>query len=161
MKEYILCDSINMTFRNRQKLIYGDRVENWYYPWDSDQKGAWENLSWGQLFILILLRVMLKCYTLKIYVFHSLSVSLNPILFDPMDYSPTGSSVHRILQKGVGCHSLLQRIFQHRDQTHFSSIDRLILYHYANWETQSHSLATAWAVAHQASLSMRFPMQEY
>ena len=122
MKEYILCDSINMTFRNRQKLIYGDRVENWYYPWDSDQKGAWENLSWGQLFILILLRVMLKCYTLKIYVFHSLSVSLNPILCDPMDYSPTGSSVHRILQKGVGCHSLLQRIFQHRDQTHILHI---------------------------------------
>ena len=25
MKEYILCDSTNMTLRNRQKLIYGDR----------------------------------------------------------------------------------------------------------------------------------------
>ena len=35
-------------------------------------------------------------------------------LSDPMDHSPTGSSVHGILQArilGVGCHALLQEIF--------------------------------------------------
>ena len=35
-----------------------------------------------------------------------------PILCNPMDYSPPGSSLHGILQDtGVGCHFLLQGIF--------------------------------------------------
>ena len=37
-----------------------------------------------------------------------------PILCDPLDYSPPGSSVHRDSpdkNTGVGCHALLQRIF--------------------------------------------------
>ena len=37
-----------------------------------------------------------------------------PTLFDPMDCSPPGSSVHEISQArntGVSCHFLLQRIF--------------------------------------------------
>ena len=41
-------------------------------------------------------------------------------LCDPMDCSPSSSSVHRILQAintGVGCGSLLQEIFPFRDRT--------------------------------------------
>ena len=42
------------------------------------------------------------------------SVAQCPTLRDPMDYSPPGSSVHRILQVRIlewGCHALLQGIF--------------------------------------------------
>ena len=45
----------------------------------------------------------------------SVTVITTLILCDTMDCSPSGSSVHGILQArilGVGCHSLLQRIFR-------------------------------------------------
>ena len=54
-----------------------------------------------------------------------------PALCEPMDYSPPGSSVHgdsRGKNTGVGCHALLQGIFQTQgsskpwDQTQFSCI---------------------------------------
>ena len=41
-------------------------------------------------------------------------LQLCPTLYDPVDFSLPGSSVHEILQgknAGVGCHSLLQGIF--------------------------------------------------
>ena len=44
---------------------------------------------------------------------HAKLLHLCPTLCDPMDSSPPGSSVHRILQARtlVGCHALLQGIF--------------------------------------------------
>ena len=52
-----------------------------------------------------------------------------PTLCDPMDCSPLGSSVHRILQARVlewGCHALLQGIFQ----TQGSNLSLLCLLHW-------------------------------
>ena len=49
-----------------------------------------------------------------------------------MDCSLPGSSVHGIFQgknTGVGCHFLLQGIFQPRNQTHISCMGRQIPYH--------------------------------
>ena len=46
-----------------------------------------------------------------------------PTLYDPMDCSPLGSSAHGDSpgkNTGVGCHALLQRIFQRRDRTQVS-----------------------------------------
>ena len=48
-----------------------------------------------------------------------------PILCDPMDCSPPGSSVHGVSpgkNTGVGCHALLQGIFPIRDRTQVSHI---------------------------------------
>ena len=43
---------------------------------------------------------------------HAQSLQSCPTLWDPMDYSPPGSSVHGILQEyWNGCHILLQEIF--------------------------------------------------
>ena len=54
---------------------------------------------------------------------------LCPTLWDPMDYSPPGSSVHGIFQArntGVGCHFLLQRILL----TQGSNLHLLCLLHW-------------------------------
>ena len=54
-----------------------------------------------------------------------------------MDYSPPGSSVHGILQAkntGVGCHALLQGIFQPRDCTPASCIAGGFFTINATWE---------------------------
>ena len=40
-----------------------------------------------------------------------LVAQLCPTLCDPMDFIPPGSSVHGILQAGVGCHFLLEGLF--------------------------------------------------
>ena len=48
------------------------------------------------------------------------SLQSYPILCEPMDCRPPGSSVHGILQAkntGVGCHALLQGIFPAQDLT--------------------------------------------
>ena len=53
-------------------------------------------------------------------------------LCDPMDYKPTISSVHRILQTkntGVGCHALLQGIFPTQGSNPGFLHCRQILYH--------------------------------
>ena len=54
-----------------------------------------------------------------------LIAQLCPALCDPMDYSLPGSSVHVDSpgkNTGVGCHALLQGIFQPRDRTQVSRI---------------------------------------
>ena len=64
-----------------------------------------------------------------------LDASVLSWLYDPMDCSPQGCSVHGILQAritGVGCHALLQGIFLTRDLTdvsYISCIGRQVLYH--------------------------------
>ena len=65
-----------------------------------------------------------------------------PILCDPMDCSPPGSSIMGSPDKntGVGCHFLLQKIFLTQGLNPFLlvyCIGRQILYHRANWEAQS------------------------
>ena len=59
-------------------------------------------------------------------------------LWDPMDCSPPGSSVHGVFpgkNTEVGCHFLLQRIFPtQRSSNPISCIDRWILYHWTTWE---------------------------
>ena len=48
-----------------------------------------------------------------------------PTLFNPMDYSPQGSSVHEDSpgkNTGEGCHALLQGIFPTQDWTHVSHV---------------------------------------
>ena len=55
-----------------------------------------------------------------------------------MDCSLPGSSVHGIFQgrnTGVGCHFLLQGIFQPRNQTHIPCMGRQIPYHWVTWGT--------------------------
>ena len=67
---------------------------------------------------------------------------LCPTLWDPMDCSIPGSSVHRIFQARVlewVAISFSRESSQPRDQTQVSCIlyiDRQILYHCATWETQ-------------------------
>ena len=54
-----------------------------------------------------------------------LVTQLFPTLCDPMDCSPPGFSVHGDSpgkSPGVGCHALLQGIFQPRNQTQVSHI---------------------------------------
>ena len=66
-------------------------------------------------------------------------------LCDPIDGSPSGSSIPGILQAritGVGCHFLLQCV-------KVKSLRCACL------------LATPWTAAHQAPLSMGFSRQEY
>ena len=61
----------------------------------------------------------------------------SPTLCDPMDYSPSGSSVHGILQarivEGVAI-SFSRGSSRPRDQMHVSWIVRWIIYHWATWE---------------------------
>ena len=69
--------------------------------------------------IYLLLLEHLTLYTLNFLGNHNMCVlvtQLCPTLHDSMDYSPPGSSVHLASDSpdkntGVGCHSLLQRIF--------------------------------------------------
>ena len=58
-------------------------------------------------------------------------------LYNPMDSSPPGSSVHEDSpgkNTGVGCHSLLQRIFPTQRSNPCLLLGRWILYHWATWE---------------------------
>ena len=64
---------------------------------------------------------------------------LCPTLFDPMDCSPPGFSVHGILQAGIlewDAISSSRGSFRSRDQTHVSYIGRRILHHWATWEAK-------------------------
>ena len=73
------------------------------------------------------------------YVVHAQLLSCLT-LFDSMDYSPPGSSVHGIFpgkNTEVGCHFLLQRIFPSQGSNSCLLCllhCRQILYHYATWE---------------------------
>ena len=86
---------------------------------------------------------------------------LSPVsLWDSMDCSLPGSSVHGIFQSkstGVGCHFLLQGIFLTQLSNPGSGLWKW------KWSRSvvSDSFATPWAVAYQASLSMRFSRQKY
>ena len=75
------------------------------------------------------------CNVLKVLVIQSC-----PTFWDPMDYSPPGSSVHGILQAKIletqntkilenGCHSLLQGIFPTPGSNPGLPLCRQILYH--------------------------------
>ena len=68
---------------------------------------------------LLLIKVLCECkncewiISMKVQV---ISIQSCPTIFDPMDYSLPGSSVHRDspgknIVAGVGCHALLQGIF--------------------------------------------------
>ena len=65
-------------------------------------------------------------------------------LCNPMDCSPLGSSVHRILQarilEWVGMPSF-RGYSRPRDRTHVSCIGRRTLYHWATWEPSFRLLA--------------------
>ena len=70
---------------------------------------------------------------------HAHSVSRVPTLCDPVDYSPLGSSVHRILQARTQnwvAISFSRGSSWLRDWIHVSCIDRRILYH---WDTREAS----------------------
>ena len=61
--------------------------------------------------------------------------------WDPVDYSPPGSSVHGISQARIlewVSMSFIRRSSQPRDRTHVSCIGRWILYHWVTWEVQLH-----------------------
>ena len=76
--------------------------------------------------------------TLDLYEETVVSVTLPcPTLFDPMDCSPLGSSVHGISQARIlewVAISYSRGSSWPRDQTHISCIGRRILYHWAAWE---------------------------
>ena len=58
-------------------------------------------------------RFCLYCFNAQDYVL-CLVAQICPTLYDPMDCSPSGSSVHGVSlgkNTGVGCHALLQGIF--------------------------------------------------
>ena len=89
------------------------------------------------------------------------------ILWDPMDYSPPGFSVHGDSpgkKAGMGCHALLQRILPTEGWNPWLLHYRWILYRWAIREArvlysfQSLSgvwlFVTPWNAAHQASLSI-------
>ena len=64
---------------------------------------------------------------------------------DPVDCSPPGSSVHGISEgknTGLSCHSLLQGIFPTRGLNPCLLHCRLILYHWATWESFFHQWGT-------------------
>ena len=70
----------------------------------------------------------------KWYESENVSFSVNPTLCNPMDYSPSGSSVHGIFQARILewiAISSSRRSSQSRNQTCVSYIGRLILYHWA------------------------------
>ena len=100
-----------------------------------------------------------------------------PILCDPMDHSPPGSSVHGILQARIlerVAISSSRRSFQPRDPScvpYISCTGGQVLYHERHlgslqfssvqWLSRVQLFATLWTVAHQAPLSMGFSKQEY
>ena len=71
---------------------------------------------------------------------HECSVTHScPTLWDPMDYSSPGSSVHRILQVRIlewVPISYFRGSSRPRDGTSISRNGRQILYHWASWEAQ-------------------------
>ena len=94
-----------------------------------------------------------------------------PTLCDPMDWSPSGSSVHGDSpgkNTGVGCHALLQEVFPTQGLNPGLPHCRQIIYplspqgnpkkaQYSVSSVQSLSRvqhATPWTAAHQASLSI-------
>ena len=93
-----------------------------------------------------------------------------PTPCDPMDCSPTGSSVHRDSpgkNAGKGCYAVLQGIFPTQELNPGLPHCRQILYHLSHRsEEEVKSLsrvrlfATPWSVAYQALPSMGFSRQE-
>ena len=98
-----------------------------------------------------------------------------PILCDPMNCSPLGSSVHGDSSgknTGVDCHAFFKRIFPTQGMNPGLLHCRQILYYLSHQGSpkrlvvvfQSLSrvrfFATPWTVVHQAPLSMEFPRQE-
>ena len=79
-----------------------------------------------------------------LYILLLCCAQLCPTLFNPMDCSPAGSSVHGISQARIlewAAISCSRGSFQPRNQTHVSFvsyIDRQILYYCATWEAHTH-----------------------
>ena len=96
-----------------------------------------------------------------------------PALWDSMDCSPPGSSVHGTLQARIlewVAISFSRGSSWPRDWTPISHIVRQILYHLSHGKAQSGSFkslscvqlfGTPWTVAYQAPLSMELSRQEY
>ena len=94
-----------------------------------------------------------------------------PLLCDPMDCSPPGSSVHGIFQTRIlewVAISFSRQSSQPRDQTHISSLTSpalagFFITQFSQFSSSvvSDSFATPRTVARQASLSMGFSRQEY
>ena len=80
----------------------------------------------------------------KYFIFHGeikkrVCTQLCLILYDLLDCSPPGSSVHRILQARIlewVAISSSRRSSQSKDQIQVSCIGRGILYHWATWEAK-------------------------
>ena len=71
-------------------------------------------VTWSMEVVLFLSKAMEICKIFCSECMHAKLLQLCPTLCNPLDCSPPGSSVHRILQArtGVGCHTLLQEIFR-------------------------------------------------
>ena len=73
-----------------------------------------------------------------------------PTICNPMDWNPSGSSVHRILQaRIVEWVAMLfsRRSFQPKDRTHISSVScigRQVLYHWCHLGSSSFWCTTRW-----------------
>ena len=87
----------------------------------------------------------LSCYPASPTLLVQCSVTQSCLtLWDPMDCSPPGSSVHGILQAGIlewVAISSSRGSSQPRDQIHVSCIScigRQLLYHWATWEVSTH-----------------------
>ena len=86
-----------------------------------------------------------------------LVTKLCPTLCNPMDYSPPGSSVHRISQARIleqVAISFSRVSSQPRDQIHVSCIDRWILYHWATWEAPYNRQSSSKNIAHMSILQV-------
>ena len=85
----------------------------------------------------------MQLFTISVYIYVGcdacLCAQLCPILFDSMDYSPPGSSVHRILQARIlqwVVISFSRESSWPKDWNHVSCLLRWqqILYHWATWK---------------------------
>ena len=94
-----------------------------------------------QDFVYIVLELSLETVTYWHICMHACSVALLcPTLCDPMDCSPSVSSVHGIFQVRILEQVTISSSRGYswpRNWTHFSCIDRWILYHWAPWEAPS------------------------
>ena len=87
-------------------------------------------------------------YSNKIFIYQKIQIII--VLLCPNLLWPHGLQPSRLAcpwnfpgkNMGVGCHFLLQEIFQFRDQTHISCTDRWFFFffnHWATWELISNS----------------------
>ena len=109
------------------------------------------NIKNASLFPLDKIRAMKKSlplinwFTQQIPVLESSVTQLCLTICNPMDYSPTGSSVHGIFQARIlvwVATSSSRGSSQPRDRTHISCIfciGRRILYHWATWEVPTNT----------------------